>query len=161
MVSRKRRIRAKWQNRTQSRHRMSIPTRKEKLNCKQSPYCSVLLLTSVRSSFDSIVEIVAGPEKRRLMVHKRLLCQNSPYFEAAFNGNFKEASENRLELPDESSDVAEEFVFWLYTGYLSKRIKFEKTEGRCSWHSLRIDPGYNPKGGFSNLALYGLTAKSD
>ena len=52
------------------------------------------------------------------MVHKCLLCQTSSYFQAALEGGFKEAAEQRITMPDQSPEVIERFVLWVYTGKL-------------------------------------------
>ena len=48
-------------------------------------------------------------------VHKSLLCQASPVFNATFLGGFIENSEQTMSLPTESREVIERFVQWLYT----------------------------------------------
>lgn len=48
-------------------------------------------------------------------MHKRTLCNVSPFFNAKFEGNFLEAREQVLELPDESIAVFKLFQLWVYT----------------------------------------------
>lgn len=52
------------------------------------------------------------------MVHKSLLCQTASYFQAALEGGFKEATEQKIAMPDQSPRVIERFVLWVYTGKL-------------------------------------------
>lgn len=49
-------------------------------------------------------------------MHMGLLCNVAPYFKAAFQGNFVEATERVLELPDESVEMFKHFQFWVYSG---------------------------------------------
>ena len=48
-------------------------------------------------------------------MHKGLLCAVSGYSEAALQGGFKEAEEQRIELPEEDPETIEHFQLWLYT----------------------------------------------
>jgi hypothetical protein len=45
---------------------------------------------------------------------KALLCYNSPFFEKAFNGNFKEAKEQKMTLTDCSSEIFEFVIQWIF-----------------------------------------------
>lgn len=47
-------------------------------------------------------------------IHKQLLCDVSPYFEAALNGTFQEAKEQRISFPEDVVAVFEQFQAWLY-----------------------------------------------
>jgi hypothetical protein len=61
------------------------------------------------------VTLIVGKEKKAYILHKNLLCLYSDYFRAAFNGQFKEATERKLELPDVETSLFDEFQVWLYT----------------------------------------------
>ncbi|TLD18896.1 hypothetical protein E2P81_ATG01624 [Venturia nashicola] len=61
-----------------------------------------------------IVTVHIGPEKIPFIVHKDLLTQCSPYFKAAFEGNFCEALENSIPLIDISTTQFRLFLDWLY-----------------------------------------------
>ncbi|KAI4745260.1 hypothetical protein E4T50_04371 [Aureobasidium sp. EXF-12298] len=65
--------------------------------------------------FQSLVTLIVGKEKKAYTLHKDLLCFNSDYFRAAFNGSFKEAAERKLELPGVDKDVFEAAQLWFYT----------------------------------------------
>lgn len=57
-----------------------------------------------------------GEEKRVFIVPKELLYSVSDYFKAALEGNFKEATEQKVELPDDDPEVIERVLLWAYTG---------------------------------------------
>jgi len=59
------------------------------------------------------------------VVHKDLLTFYSDYFRAAFNGSFKEATENKIALHDECEDVFEIFSQFIY----SRRLSDEEDQG--------------------------------
>ncbi|CAG8950236.1 hypothetical protein HYFRA_00008474 [Hymenoscyphus fraxineus] len=58
--------------------------------------------------------------KDTFIVHKNFICFYSPFFDAAFNGAFKEAETQVLDLEDTSPTVFGLFVNWLYT----QRLEF-------------------------------------
>lgn len=58
---------------------------------------------------------MVGPNKRVFTMHKGLLCSVSDYFSAALKGNFKEATEQRIEFSEDPAWVLERFQLWLYS----------------------------------------------
>lgn len=75
-------------------------------------------LTSTRTLYDNIVYIEVGASIQRFGIHKSLLCHRSAFFEAAFNGSFKEGEEGVVVLEDEDPETFQRFNEWLYTGIL-------------------------------------------
>jgi len=77
----------------------------------------VIVTRLIRPSehFQTTVTLIVGKEKKAYTLHKDLLCFYSDYFRAALNGNFKEAAERKLELPDVAIPLFEAFQVWLYT----------------------------------------------
>jgi BTB/POZ domain len=63
-----------------------------------------------------VVTIKVGPEETKFYAHKSLLTEASTFFKAAVDGNFKEAAENEVKMPEESRDTFEHCVRWLYFG---------------------------------------------
>lgn len=61
------------------------------------------------------VVIVVGAEEVVFTFPKDLVCYNSRYFEAGFNGNFKE-SEGKIEMKEDSVAAFEMMAQWIYTG---------------------------------------------
>lgn len=74
-----------------------------------------------RESFDDIVHIVVGPEKKVFKIHKEILCNASTYFRAALNGGFKEAKEQKVEMPEDKVSIFKYFQHWLYSGNILVR----------------------------------------
>ena len=62
-----------------------------------------------------IVTFYVGPDKAVFHVHQNLLFDASPVFKAGFSGNFKEASERSMTLPDDDKDLVGSMIQWLYT----------------------------------------------
>jgi hypothetical protein len=54
-------------------------------------------------------------KRKVFVVHKNFICHYSPYFDAAFNGNFEEARSQALDLEDINPFMFEMFVSWIYT----------------------------------------------
>ena len=65
--------------------------------------------------FDIIIYIEIGLAGTRFGIHRGLLCEYSAYFRAALLGNFPEATEGVVRLPDEEVEVFELVNGWLYT----------------------------------------------
>ena len=61
-----------------------------------------------------MVTIFVGMTKQPFYVHLDLLCDASSFFKAAFAGNFREASEKTMQLPDDRESTFKLFVDWLY-----------------------------------------------
>ena len=98
---------------------------------------SRFLWTRGRYAFNGIVEILVGPEEELFTIHKQLLCDISPYFEAAFEGEFKEAKEQRMRLPEDDVAPFKQFQFWLYSGKpLPPRDLMEHTTLTYKWNML-------------------------
>jgi hypothetical protein len=62
------------------------------------------------------VVVGAGAGNQEFAFHKNLICAASDFFSRTFKGNFAEAEEGTLELPEESPVLFELFYDWLYTG---------------------------------------------
>ncbi|KAI9037152.1 BTB/POZ domain-containing protein [Aspergillus affinis] len=53
---------------------------------------------------------------RSFQVHKVVVCAQSPFFDAACGGQFKESSESRIDLSDEDPEMVERLFQFLYLG---------------------------------------------
>lgn len=62
-----------------------------------------------------IVTLSAGPEKVQFHAHEDTLCQLS-FFRAALQGQFKEASEKAIAMPEDDPSKVSALVEFLYTG---------------------------------------------
>jgi hypothetical protein len=63
--------------------------------------------------------VLVGRDETPFKVHDRLLCEQSPFFQQALGGNFKEAREQVVRLPEEEPERFERFLLWLYTHSLA------------------------------------------
>lgn len=86
-----------------------------------------------RKNFDTIVQVKVGPEKNTFNIHKSILCNAGPYFKAALEGNFSEARDQILELPEDEPAVFERFQLWLYT---NRVLEEEENVGDVSYDEL-------------------------
>lgn len=73
-----------------------------------------------------MVKIIVGSSKQEFNMHKGLLCNLAPYFDAALKGNFKEAEEQRIEMPEEDVKVFKYFQLWAYTDCIIIESETEK-----------------------------------
>ena len=67
-----------------------------------------------------MVDIFVGAERTKFHLHRDLLCNRSDYFRACFVGDFKEAQQKELSLPEDNAESFELFVTWLYGTHLKK-----------------------------------------
>ena len=67
-----------------------------------------------------MVDIFVGAQKTKFHLHRDLLCSRSDYFRACFEGDFKEAQQDELYLPEDNIESFELFVTWLYGTHLKK-----------------------------------------
>ena len=67
-----------------------------------------------------IVKLFVGPNKKGFTVHRKLLCDRSPYFAAMLNRDhgFKEALEGVVYMPEDSEFAVSLLIDFLYRGYL-------------------------------------------
>ncbi|CAG8972244.1 hypothetical protein HYALB_00001642 [Hymenoscyphus albidus] len=64
------------------------------------------------------VDIFVGPTRKHLSLPKHLLCHYSKYFDACFNGEFREAKEQKLDLPEDKWRYFEALSWMSYYKYL-------------------------------------------
>ena len=61
-----------------------------------------------------MVTLLVGEAEVPFHVHMDILCRASPVFKSAFMGEFAEASERSMTLPEDESDAFENLIQWLY-----------------------------------------------
>jgi hypothetical protein len=57
---------------------------------------------------------VLTPEVHKFVIHKEFICFHSPFFSAAFKGNFEEGRTQTMKLDDVDPDVFAILVNWIY-----------------------------------------------
>ena len=63
--------------------------------------------------------MIVGESATKFTVYKSLLAGCAPYFRAALEGNFKEATEQEINMLDVSPAVFQRFMLWMYTASLT------------------------------------------
>ena len=58
-------------------------------------------------------------DKAKAIVPKDPLCEISSFFRAAFMSQFKEATDQSIDLPEDDIETVEDFIQWLYSGKYS------------------------------------------
>ena len=74
------------------------------------------------SLYEEVLFIYVGPKRVVFGVHKGLLCRESKYFQAAFNGSFSETEKGSIELPEEEPVVSDIVYTWLYSTKLAQPL---------------------------------------
>jgi hypothetical protein len=87
-----------------------------------------MLLSSTLTS--SIITLVVGRDQRLFAAHEDVLCI-SPFFQAACRGQFLEAQNKKIYLPDEEPEIFSSVLEYLYKGDYFPRLIHNKR--RNSW----------------------------
>ncbi|MCJ1346387.1 hypothetical protein MMC31_004603 [Peltigera leucophlebia] len=61
------------------------------------------------------VTLLVGEEKLPFHVHLDVICKESSVFKAAFSGEFTEASNKSMNLPDDDIESVDRMIQWLYS----------------------------------------------
>jgi len=88
------------------------------------------------------VVVGAGTNMGTWNLYEALLCKYSEFFRAALQGQFKEAKEKQVTLPDDNPEVLELFVQWIFTGgYVENGyLRFNRVNTREHFENLLVDP---------------------
>lgn len=65
-----------------------------------------------------LTTVFVGEKRKKICIHKALICQESEFFERALNGQFEEAKANETYFPDDDPMAFELLVYRLYRGVL-------------------------------------------
>jgi BTB/POZ domain len=105
----------------------------------------MIALTLGRFSGEETVVVQVGSSPESFHVHKSFLCNASPFFRAALEGQFKESAEGVLKLPEDSPDTFERFLSWLYLNEykVMGRKKDRSSEG--FWREVVRDHSFAEK----------------
>ena len=69
---------------------------------------------------DTIVKVAVGESKQIFYIHRKLLCNVSPVFNAAFHpGHFLEDATETMDISDFDTNTFDYFTEWLYSGKFS------------------------------------------
>jgi len=81
------------------------------------------------------VNIIDSKQLRHpFRIHQNYICHYSPYFKAAFTGNFTEAETQELQLEDVEGEIFGVFVNWLYT----QTIEDEEAKVPSAHHLIQL-----------------------
>ncbi|KAG9504889.1 hypothetical protein J7337_004868 [Fusarium musae] len=93
------------------------------------------LATLIHSEKFSDMTIICGD--RQFKTHRAVVCTQSPFFDKALSGDYRESASRSIELPEDDPDVVERFLEFLYTGTYTDGVNF--TWGKPSKAAL-LDP---------------------
>ena len=77
-----------------------------------------LIRCCTRYDYEESITVLVGEEKKKYVIHKNIVCQSSPFFDAAVKGQWKEAAEMVVRMPETKPEIFSAYVGWLYTGNL-------------------------------------------
>ncbi|KAK5164052.1 uncharacterized protein LTR77_010143 [Saxophila tyrrhenica] len=65
--------------------------------------------------FVDTITVLVGANEARFMLHKNVVCATSDFFRAACDGNWKEATDKVIRVPEAEPSVFQFYLAWLYT----------------------------------------------
>ncbi|EAT38331.1 AAEL009769-PA [Aedes aegypti] len=77
----------------------------------------------INNKFQSDVTFLVGEKRQPIYAHKLLLIIASEYFNAMFNGNFKESTSGEIEVSDVEPDIFLEILRFIYCGKVRLTIE--------------------------------------
>lgn len=90
----------------------------------------------IRTDFTDDVVVLVGSEQKRFVAHKKVISKSSAFFRSACSGEWKEAKEGEVALPDQEPAIFAIFLHWVYTGELDawedeeKDVRMTKANGQ-------------------------------
>jgi hypothetical protein len=76
------------------------------------------ILNFFRVLGEEVVTLYVGKKRQKIPVHKKLICDRCEYFSKAFSGNFKEAEQGEMYLPEDEPEAVSSLIDYLYRGAL-------------------------------------------
>ena len=87
---------------------------REKAQVRRHPGLKTSIAHLNRFSDIKTVSLLVGPEKTEFIVHKKIICDASPFFYKAFNSGFREGRKQSMNLPEEGPELVDCLTQWLY-----------------------------------------------
>jgi len=81
--------------------------------------CVWRLIFDAVSGFDDLITLKVGQEKKVFTVHKRILCDSSPFFESACKPEWMISDERIIELPEDDPVAIDHMLYWMYFDQVS------------------------------------------
>ena len=81
-----------------------------------------------------MVKVIVGTTEEEFIVHKKLLCAASKFFEGALNGQFAESLSQEVKLPEDDPVLFECVCHWVYLGDPGCKGYFARTQARSLWY---------------------------
>ena len=85
----------------------------------------------LRHDFLQTITVIVGEHKAQFVVHTNHICKSSGFFRAAVKGEWKEAIDRIVTLPEAKSEAFDTYLGWLYTGHVtvleSRKHKYGET----------------------------------
>lgn len=71
---------------------------------------------------DKLIKIVVGTDNEVFNVHEGILRASSPFFDKALSGPWKEATQRKIELPEDKPETFALYAYWVYCKTLPLEI---------------------------------------
>ncbi|KAB8302100.1 hypothetical protein EYC80_005551 [Monilinia laxa] len=79
---------------------------------------SLVLMTP--ETLNEVVALYVGKKRKRYIVHKKILCDQSEFFDAGFNNEFREATKREIYLLEDDPTALAALIEYMYRGSVRK-----------------------------------------
>lgn len=104
-----------------------------------------------------VVTLHVGSNKSELHAHESILCR-LPFFRAALQGHFKEASEAAITMPEDDPETIGAMIEFLYTGSYSYAFKAQENPSTDQVNDIPVS---DVTQGSFHVAVYAVASKYD
>lgn len=77
----------------------------------QDSRCLVSMLTVIKSASSETITLLVGEDEIRFLVHEKILCENSPFFESLCKSEWMEDHEKMEKLPEDDPELVDIMVY--------------------------------------------------
>ena len=99
------------------------------------------LMFVARFDYFEDVTVLVGPQERRFIVHKNIICRSSAFFRLACTGEWKEVRDRTVKLHERDPVSFEVYLGWLYTGEVDLRTEDDGYPGTADErYGVKISP---------------------
>lgn len=106
----------------------------------------------------SVVTLVAGEQGVEFHACENALC-TLPFFSAAFQGGFKEASEKRITMPEDDPEIVAALIEFLYNGTYTYAYDPQTTERSDKLVGTTVLPIGDTREGEFHVRVYAIASK--
>lgn len=79
-----------------------------------------------RMNHEEVIPVIVGEAEKTFYVHKKVLCDASPFFASALNKEWLEKEDQAINLPEDRPMTVETYIHWIYSDKLVLSVEETK-----------------------------------